>query len=128
MPLPNGMLEIFPSKLSGTPTWATRLRFCPSPLRWTVPVWQPKSPRILVSREVQLMFSVMDDSYQWIAGWSPHLGGKLALGIDRIIIQTNCRMSKPNLLIYALAIGVVTCQDSSIMAAETAQKEDVYGE
>ena len=52
----------------------------------------------------------------------------MALGIDRIIIQTNCRMSKPNLLIYALAIGVVTCQDSSIMAAETAQKEDVYGE
>ena len=36
-------------------------------------------------------------------------------------------MNKPNLLISALVIGVLSCQNASIMAAETKLKQEVYG-
>jgi len=52
---------------------------------------------------------------------------KFALGIVADISETHRRMKKPHLLISALVIGVLTCQNASIMAAETELKQEVYG-
>ena len=52
---------------------------------------------------------------------------KFGLGIVLNIRQTHRRMKKPNLLISALVIGALSCQNAAIMAAETKLTQEVYG-
>lgn len=52
---------------------------------------------------------------------------KFGLGMMKNISQTLWHMKKPNLLISALVIGLVSCQNAAIMAAETQVKQETYG-
>ena len=52
---------------------------------------------------------------------------KFALGNVPDISETHLRMKKPNLLISAPAIGVLSCQNAPFMAAETELKQEIYG-